>query len=274
MDPKPDQPLHKSPTPTNKNAVTKDKSGVTSNASTKSKPKRKQKGALGLLMQYDSDSGGSAASVDSDSTSTQSISPLSCTTPSPPLDRLLSPTTEKGPSPLAHALSLNETNNNTKPKKRAVNKTNTGKKKPRTKTPKYNHDASGYVNHNASRFINHETSGYVNLGDTVSGVQHLKNQRSQSPAVVSTAASINPQLTSQAMYPSTGIPGYSLSQGHFPFQSGNYSYPPTNYQSYLNTPSQQSSGFYQWAGSYPSMPCQSSFPYLNFSNNGSRNAFR
>lgn len=246
--------IHKSPItiPTKtKKSVTKD--GVTSG---KPKPKRKQKGALGLLMQYDSDSGGSAASIDSDSTSNHSISPLSCTSTSP--DRI-----DKRSSPLSrvqhHHVINGETNNNTKPKKRTSNgKTPSDKKRSKPKASKLSHDASGYVN----------------LGDTVSGVQQFKSQRSRSPAVATTAAT---QLTSQPMYQATGIPGYSFPQGPFPFQSGNYSFPPPNYPQYLSNAAQSAGGYYQWAGSYPSMPCQGNFPYLNFANNssnGQRDVFR
>ncbi|KAK3731060.1 hypothetical protein QZH41_019219 [Actinostola sp. cb2023] len=255
------QALHKS--------VTKEpvKDGVTKKLRSKPKPRRKQKGALGLLMQYDSDSGGSAASVDSDSTSTLSISPLSCTSSSPPMDRLLSPATRSdiGPIPPAHApsnqLVNGETNNNTRPKKRTSNERSpVEKKKPRNKTK-----------------LNHDTTGFVNLGDTVSGVKHLKNQRPRSPVVVTTATPINSQITSQSIYQAGGIPGYSYPQSPFPFQSGNYSFPPPNYPQYLSNAAQPASGYYQWPGSYPSIPCQNNFPYLNFSNNSSnssRNVFR
>lgn len=239
-----------------KDCVTKDcvsKVGVRKKPT--NKKRKSKKGALGLLMQYDSDSGGSAASIDSDVISNHSISPSSCTSSSPDgSDKRTSPVNRL---PNHNTIVNHETNNNTKPKKRLGEKQCTDKKRSKSKTPK----------------VSHESSGYVNLEDTVTGVQHLKSQRSLSPAVVTTAT----QLMPQPLYQGAGVPGYSYPQGPYPFQSGGFTFPTPSYPQYLSNASQPATSYYQWAGSYPSIPCQSNFPYLNFSNSSnssSRNVFR
>jgi hypothetical protein len=251
--------------------VTKEtnKDCVTTKLHTKSRKdaKAKQKGALSLLTQYDSDSGGSAASMDSDSTSTLSISPLSCNSSGLTSDRLQSPTSslDVAPSPPVHFQNSQfingENNNNTKSKKRPKDvKSPVEKKKPKNRKSK------------------NTKQGFVDLGETAAGLQHLKNQ----PAVmVTTATPVNTSLASSSLYQTAGVPSFSYPQGHLPFPSGNLNYPPQNYsqQNYSQYFSNQgsTSGYYQWAGSYPSMPLQNNFPYLNFSNNsgnGQRNVYR